>query len=270
MASRPTLEEINDDDIDNMDMDIAQFDPSLRTPLAPVQKPVITRSQDQEINTPGSQNFADLSQRPASASTAGKKNDIVDPSKFSDEEKGEFRQLQVIYPCYFDVNRSHGEGRRVSVELAVSNPLAKTISDACRLLGVPVLLELDKSHPQDFGNPGRVKVQLKKEGKAINSMYPTKRSLMLAISKFLQAHPTTIASISKESGIPYPKEYEMDFTPEELPRVKGFKMNTIVPVHSNLTLKHPMMKLIYDPEPEPVEAPKPVKAPKKKMMKIRG
>ena len=34
-------------------------------------------------------------------------------------------------------------------------------------------------------------------------------------------------------------------------------MNTIVPIHSNLTLKHPMTKHIYDPEPETPAAGKP-------------
>ena len=32
---RPVLEEVDDDDIDNMDMNIAEFDPSLTTPIAP-------------------------------------------------------------------------------------------------------------------------------------------------------------------------------------------------------------------------------------------
>ena len=43
-------------------------------------------------------------------------------------------------------------------------------------------------------------------------------------------------------------------------------MNTIVPIHSNLTLKHPMTKHIYDPEPETPAAGKPnvPKIPKRK------
>lgn len=270
MANRPILEEVNDDDIDNMDMDLAQFDPSLKTPLAPVQKPVITRSQDAEPSPGNFADFADFAASKPVQAPSENRDDIVDPAKFSAEEKSEIRQLQIIYPCYFDARRSHAEGRRVSAQMAVENPLAKTISDACRWLNVPVLLELDKSHPQDFGNPGRVRVQLKKDGKAVNPKFATKRALFHAIADFLRTHPTTLASIGPRSGIPYPKEYETGFTPEELPKVKGFRMNTIVPVHSNLTLKHPMMKLIYDPEPEPVQAPKAPKGPKKKMMKIRG
>ena len=61
----------------------------------------------------------------------------MDPNSFTEEEK-QFDQFQIIYPCYFDINRSHKQGRRVSIDRAVENPLATTISDACRRLGLPV------------------------------------------------------------------------------------------------------------------------------------
>ncbi|EEQ36547.1 hypothetical protein CLUG_00670 [Clavispora lusitaniae ATCC 42720] len=262
MPKKPVLEEVDDDDIDNMDMDIAQFDPNLKTPIAPIQKPVITRSQDSEPSV--FDNFPKPAPQP-------KRSDIVDPSKFSAQEREEIRRFQVIYPCYFDVNRSHKEGRRVSTQDAVRNPLAKTISDACRQLRIPVLLELDKSHPQDYGNPGRVRVLVKENGVAGNSRFPNKRALLLEISKYLKEHPTTLASVGRSSGIPYPPEFET-YEPEELPQLKNKRMNTIVPIHSNLTLKHPMTKSIYEPLPETPEAPKLPKAPKqqKKIMKIRG
>lgn len=264
MSRRPQLEEIDDDELDNADFDSAQFDSSLRTPIAPINKPVITRSQDNDDSDPP------VVAPTAAATPLKKRDDIVDPQKFSSEEREQLRKFQVLYPCYFDKNRSHSEGRRVSAENAVENPLAKTISDACRQLNLPVLLELDKSHPQDFGNPGRVRVLLKDNGVAGNSRIPNKRKLLNIVADYLKSHPTTLASIGPASGIPYPREYEGNFEPEEIPKVKGFKMNTIVPVHSNYTLKHPMTKVIYDPEPEAIEAPKLPKQPKKKIMKIRG
>lgn len=266
MDKKPVLEEVDDDDIDNMDMDIAQFDPSLKTPIAPIHKPVITRSQDADLTQAPQM----PTQMPLQARPSLRSEDIVDPSKFSAQEREELSRFQIIYPCYFDINRSHKEGRRVAIDRAVENPLAKTISDACRQLKLPVLLELDKSHPQDFGNPGRVRVLLKADGKPSSSVFATKRALFNKISDYLSENPTTLLSIGRKSGIPYPSEYEQGFEPEELPKVKGFKMNSIVPVHSNFTLKHPMTKLIYDPEPEAPEQPKLPKAPKKKVMKIRG
>lgn len=271
MSKRPVLEEVDDDDIDNMDMDIAQFDPTLRTPIAPINKPVITRSQDSEPSLPL---FPPIPQQQQKQEEDDEKlKDIINSSKFSEEERTEIKKMQLIYPCYFDVNRSHKEGRRVSLDMAVENPLAKTITDCLRLLHLPALLELDKSHPQDFGNSGRVRVCLKEEGEAVATEYPTKRALFREISRYLKSHPTTLASIGKDLGIPYPREYEQGYEPVELPKVKGFRMNTIVPVHSSLTMKHPMTKLIYDAEPDAIAAPvapKVAKAPKKKVMKIRG
>lgn len=273
MAKRPVLEEIVDDDIDNMDMDIAQFDPSLRTPIAPLrQGPTVTRSQDQ--NQPL---FPPMGVPPPPANDQSKASmkDIVNPNQFTDEEREELQKFQIIYPCYFDKERSHNEGRRVSAELAVKNPLAKAVSDACRSFDLPVLLELDKTHPQDFGNPGRVRVLIKdtKNGGALtNPKFKSKRGLMNAIAKYLQEHPTTLESIGAKSGIPFPRELESNFEPLEIPKVKGFRMNTIVPIHSSLTLKHPMTKSIYDPLPDQpdIKTPTAPKQPKKKIMKIRG
>ena len=275
MSRRPVLEEVDDDDIDNMDMDIAQFDPSLRTPIAPaIPEPTIIRSQDSEPPLFPNMPMAPIPQQQQQEDAPVSHKDIVDPKSFTEEEREQLLKFQMIYPCYFDINRSHKEGRRVSIDRAVENPLAKTISDACRSFNLPVFLELDKLHPQDFGNPGRVKVLLKDVlhgGKIVDSRFKTKRALFNAIADYLSEHPTSLDSICKKSGIALPQEFQQNFTPEEIPKVKGFKMNTIVPVHSNFTLKHPMTKGIYDPEPEiPEQKPIAPKQMKKKVMKIRG
>lgn len=269
MSKKPTLEEVNDD-IDNMDMDIAEFDPSLNTPIAPLrQAPTVIRSQDAEMPL-----FPNIQQQqqPQTHTTVSK-DDIVDPKDFTDQEREELQSFQIVYPCYFDVSRSHKQGRRVSKDAAVRNPLAKTVSDACRFFNIPGLLELDKTHPQDFGNPGRVRVMLKdsKTGRVVNSRFTNKRFLLKSIAQYLKDHPTTLELIGPKSGIALPEELQHGFEPEEIPQVEGFKMNSIVPVHSQYTLKHPMTKSIYDPEPElEFQAPIAPKAPKKKVMKIRG
>ncbi|CAN3357883.1 signal recognition particle subunit Sec65p [Diutina catenulata] len=272
-TKKPVLEDV--DDVDNMDMDIAEFDPTLKTAIAPaLPKPSVVRSQDQEPPLfPNALNPMAGSQPPAAApaASAGKK-DIVDPSSFTEEERNHFKKFQIIYPCYFDINRSHNEGRRVSLDRAVENPLAKTISDACRALKLPVLLELDKTHPQDFGNPGRVRVMLRDPGTQewMNPEVKNKRHLFNAIAYYIEKHPTTIDSVGSKSGIAMPAEFQNNFTPEEIPKVKGFRMNTIVPIHSELTMKHPMTKGIYAPEPEAPKAPVAPKQPKKKIMRMRG
>ena len=74
MSKKPTLEEVSDD-IDNMDMDIAEFDPSLNTPIAPLrQAPTVIRSQDAEMPL-----FPNIQQQQSPAHTTVSKDDIVDP-----------------------------------------------------------------------------------------------------------------------------------------------------------------------------------------------
>ncbi|CUM66916.1 uncharacterized protein PRCAT00004601001 [Priceomyces carsonii] len=274
MAKKPVLEDVIDDDIDNMDMDIAQFDPSLITPIAPLRpEPSVVRSQD-EADLSASSKLAAGNVPPLPRQESQAQKGIFDTNKFSDEDRQKIKKFQIIYPCYFDKNRSHREGRRIAEDKAVENPLAKTISDACRLLKIPVLLELDKTHPQDFGNPGRVRVMLRNpdDGSLSNGRFQSKRALFDAIAEYLQSHPTTLKSIGPGSGLPIPGEYENGFEPKEIPKVKGFRMNTIAPVHSELTIGHPMTKSIYDPEPEERQSTTPQlpKQPKKKIMKIRG
>lgn len=274
MSRRPVLEEVDDDDIDNLDMDISKFDPNLNTPIAQIPQPSVVRSQDEGLQNPfpnlGGMGAPVAPSAPSDFSMDTK--DIVDPNNFTQQERDELAKFQLIYPCYFDINRSHNQGRRVSKEYAVENPLAKTVSDACRFLQLPVLLELDKTHPQDFGNPGRVRVCIKQNGKPTHAKYPTKRAILNAIGSFMQKNPTSLISITQ--GIVIPQEFKQGFTPEIVPRVKGLPMNTIVPVHSEYTLKHPMTKSIYDdipetPTPAQIEKPK-AKQPKMKFKKIRG
>lgn len=268
MSGRPVLEDVVDDDIDNMDMDIAQFDPSLTTPIAPLrQGPTVTRSQDLEPPL-----FPQFPVQNAPLAGPRAAENVINPNLLTPEQRAKFRAFQVVYPCYFDRNRSHSQGRRVSLELAVENPLAKTVSDACEALGLSFVLELDKTHPQDYGNPGRIRIMLKTDGVPVQQRFATKRSLFNSIAQYLQKHPTTLRSIEKTRGIPYPPDFETGFVPELLPKVKGFKMNTIAPVHSRLTMKHPMTKSIYDavPDQPQVAAPQAPKQPKKKVMKIRG
>jgi len=283
MSRRPVLEEVDDDEIDNLDMDIAEFDPNLKTPVAPKRpEPKIVRSQDQGREPPlfPQAPFGNVAPPPPQQTQQHQsRSNILDPEHFTPEQKAQFEKFQIIYPCYFDLNRSHKEGRRVSIDRAVENPLAITICDACRSLQIPALLELDKTHPQDFGNSGRVRVLLKdfkNDNKPIDPSITTKRSLYNRIAEYLAEHPTSLDSVSAKSGIAIPPDFQGDFKVEEIPKVKGFRMNTIVPIHSNFTMKHPMTKSIYDPEPETdsnlaaSNKPNVPKVPKKKIMKIRG
>lgn len=246
----PTLEEIEDiEDIDNLDMDLAEFDPDLVTPVAPAKpKPQVVRSQDADPT--GQFPMADMfkgmgmgagsfdnAQRPASSSAPKKPANMKIYDSMSPEERKEFKMMQIVYPCYFDKNRSVQEGRRVPVSLGVDNPLAKTILDACKVLRIPAVFEPEKTHPQDWGNPGRVRLGLKYEHVSTHPVLKTKKQALNAIAEYMRSHPTTLKNVKDLPGPP--ELMEGSWEASEIPVVKGFRMNTIVPMHSTLTMKNP-------------------------------
>lgn len=82
-----------------------------------------------------------------------------------------------IYPIYIDAKRPYGRGeRRIAREKSVWWPLSKDIADATNRLGLGTLHEVNKSHPRDWENPGRVRVQWKKDGRLVNSAIKTSAS----------------------------------------------------------------------------------------------
>jgi signal recognition particle subunit SRP19 len=54
-------------------------------------------------------------------------------------------------------------------------PLSKDIADAAMRLGLRALHEITKTHPRDWENPGRVRVQWKKDGKLVNPAVKTSK-----------------------------------------------------------------------------------------------
>ncbi|SCU88986.1 LAME_0E01838g1_1 [Lachancea meyersii CBS 8951] len=255
----PKLEEIDDyDDIDNLDMDLAEIDHNMKSPVAPRIVPEIKRSQDEEPELfPVNQKVP-----PRSESAMSGQPQVMN---FTEEQRRQLNKFQMLYPCYFDKNRSHKQGRRVPVEWAVENPLAQTIADAVSQMQIPCVIEAHKCHPQDFGNPGRIRLFMKEDGVSTSPyLYKNKRMLMKLISKHLKENPTTLEVIK---DVPVEAGAE-DYEPRKVPKVKGFVMNEIVPIHSPLSMGHPMVKSIYD-APAPVVAEKPVKMPKNKYKMVR-
>ncbi|KAH0556825.1 hypothetical protein GP486_005381 [Trichoglossum hirsutum] len=166
----------------------------------------------------------------------------------SHAESGRYRGYQCLYPLYFDRRRSRAQGRRVGKELAVENPLARDIVDAVQELGLNVVFEPAKMHPKDWANPGRVRVLIKQDGKAVNSRFviatslgsghvsnpalsATEHHLYTLVSKHLLANPTTPASPLRLRlpNVPMP-DPSKPIPPVAIPR--GWKMGTILPIHS--------------------------------------
>lgn len=284
----PTLEEIEDiEDIDNLDMDLAEFDPDLVTPIAPVKpKPQVVRSQDSEGPSgvfPASNMFQgmglnkdfDPNSKKNSKPTQFNINGSTKPvnmkiyDSMSPEEKKEFKMMQIVYPCYFDKNRSMKDGRRLPISKCVENPLAKTILDACKILRIPAVFEPEKTHPQDWGNPGRVRLGLKYEHEPTHPILKSKKQALEAIAEFMKTHPTTLRNVKDLPGPP--ELMEGNWEASEIPKVKGFKMNTIVPMHSTLTMKNPETAGAYIKTPtEGADKPFEPKKIKHKVQRIRA
>ncbi|KAF5318678.1 hypothetical protein D9619_010674 [Psilocybe cf. subviscida] len=95
-----------------------------------------------------------------------------------------YKTWTCIYPIYLDAKRPYGTGeRRVARAKSLWWPLSKDIADAANRLGLGTLHEVNKSHPRDWENPGRVRVQWKKEGKLVNPAIKTSESLFPAIKR---------------------------------------------------------------------------------------
>lgn len=84
------------------------------------------------------------------------------------------RRWTCVYPIYLDAKRSYGAGsRRIQRSKGLWWPLSKDIAEASSRLGLGTLHEISKCHPRDWENPGRVRVQWKKDGKVVNPLIKT-------------------------------------------------------------------------------------------------
>ncbi|EIW71120.1 hypothetical protein TREMEDRAFT_67581 [Tremella mesenterica DSM 1558] len=104
-----------------------------------------------------------------------------------------YKSWHTVYPLYFDAKVSINNGRRVGRKDSLWWPQATHISAACRTLGLPSVLEPDKTHPADWANPGRVKVQIVEEGRFVNPIVKNRAQLYHQLSKqILASHPSLV------------------------------------------------------------------------------
>ncbi|KIW19151.1 hypothetical protein PV08_03443 [Exophiala spinifera] len=160
------------------------------------------------------------------------------PSQQSQQQTREsIKTFQCLYPIYFDSTRTKAQGRRVGSKLAVPNPLAYNLVMAARAtLGnhtqINFAFEPDKTHPKDWANPGRVRVQLfdKETHQPLHPQIKNKAHLYRVIGQWLKDNPTTKEDPLelRIQGLPVPD----NFGKEEIPKPRGWKMGSILPVHS--------------------------------------
>ena len=204
---QPRIEELSDSD--PSDMDPEDFEPTSNMVLQP--------------NPIKSQPPAPIPFRTAAVLPSPQQPTIT---------KAQTKTWSTLYPVYFDNSRSRAEGRRVSKNLAVANPLATEIADAVTSLGFRAKLEVMSTHPKDWANTGRVKIQMKdtESGKRLTGSagVQNKHHLYILVGKYLQAHPTTERTPLRLPVVPGEK-----VEPKPAPHVpRGWKVNSILPMHS--------------------------------------
>lgn len=239
--ANPRIEEVSEDEEeieDPEEMDVDAFD--FARPQTTGLTPAMDSSQSQM--TPETMQ-AMMQPRGPGAQGAPAGGQWNRPAQMSEKERMQrereqqekSRLFQCIYPVYFDSSRSREEGRRVKKEDAVRNPLAREIVDALshigNMNGIPlqIVFEPHKGHPKDWGNPGRIRVLVKKDGRPVSAKIQNKHHLYKMIAEYLKSHPTTEESPLKFrfAGMPPPKE---KVPPPAVPR--GFKIGSILPLHS--------------------------------------
>lgn len=65
----------------------------------------------------------------------------------------------VIWPAALDADRSRSEGRRVSLDFAVTDPTVDEIAQAVQQVGYDAVIEREKTYPRENETRGRVLVK---------------------------------------------------------------------------------------------------------------
>ncbi|KAI1608462.1 signal recognition particle, subunit SRP19 [Exophiala viscosa] len=218
--------------------ELSDSDPEIDDPsnFLPPSDDLIIRPVDQPSQLQPSQPSSRAPPNPLFGSSTAPDPTLFRPPPVPQQTRETIKTFQCLYPVYFDSTRTKAQGRRVSSNLAVPNPLAFNILAAARAtIGDGVLqfaFEPDKTHPKDWANPGRIRVQLfdKDSHKPLHPTIKSKTHLYSVIGKWLKDHPT-----SKEDplqvripGLPVPE----NFGKEDIPKPRGWKMGSILPIHS--------------------------------------
>jgi signal recognition particle subunit SRP19 len=230
--AHPRVEEVSDSDLsdpsDPSEGNISDFDD------ADILRRVDAPSSSKSSNAPQRPSAARPAPRaPSAAATAGAGRGGGGTIYKDPGEAKEYNNFQCLYPVYFDASRTRTEGRRVASTLAVKNPLARDIAQACSHLGLQVVLEPHKFHPKDWANPGRVRVRL--EGGSAPSSPPVrnKHHLFVLVGRYLTANPTAEDSPALRMtvpGVPLPVEDGKPWPRPAVPR--GWKMGDLLPALS--------------------------------------
>lgn len=142
--SHARIEEVSDSDIDSdpSEGDISDLDDDLQEhEVLKQRKPIVPPTK-----AAASSSLINPSAIPSTSANSQFQSQLgPDGARFQTQvDQSKYKDFQCIYPVYFDKNRSRHEGRRVGIEQAVENPLAREIVNACGRLGLETLFEMQK------------------------------------------------------------------------------------------------------------------------------
>ena len=82
----------------------------------------------------------------------------------------------IIWPCYFDKNKSRANGRKIAKKLSLEKPDLEKIAKAAKTLGLNPIIEKNDSHPD---------TSWRKEGRIIIDNKDVKTKIIFQIAKLL-------------------------------------------------------------------------------------
>ncbi|KAI5452191.1 signal recognition particle subunit [Naganishia albida] len=147
------------------------------------------------------------------------------------KDQQEFKAWNTLYPLYFDAKLSVNEGRRVPRSKALWWPQSLHIAKACSALGLQCVHEIEKTHPADWRNPGRVKVLLKKDNQFAHPIIQNRTQLCNYIATQIQKmNPSLVpkAEELKRSRVEVARgdSGSKQAIPTSVPKGKGSKTST--------------------------------------------
>lgn len=232
--AHPRVEEVEDSDVEMSDPSEGDIDDFAETDILrsrTASKPAQQQQQPppagakSHILSPG--NIPTVSSGPPTAGGGG--GDYSIPTTASAKAYAGF---QCLYPVYFDAARTRAEGRRVPRSLAVASPLAREIVNACRDLRLQTLFEPEKTHPKDWANPGRVKVQPLRAASPAAGVR-NKHQLYVLVAQHLRNNPAgerSAALWEQIPGGPAPPDRAKPYPRPAVPR--GWKVGEFLPYYS--------------------------------------
>ncbi|KAK1674328.1 signal recognition particle, SRP19 subunit [Colletotrichum godetiae] len=230
--SHPRIEEVEDSDLEASDPSEGDIDDFADNDIMRRVEPKSAASRAPQINPSTIPPAAAANPNPRGASDF---QTTVDQKQYAD--------FQCLYPIYFDARRTRAQGRRVPKSLAVENPIAREIVNACAALRLPTLFEPAKFHPKDWANPGRVKIRTRfagqtgpDGGKASAASRPAgsqevknKHHLYILVAEHLKRNPTTEESPALKARVQGAPAHDPS-KPWPRPAVpRGWKMGELLP-----------------------------------------